>query len=69
MTLVTISPTYRITIPKEIREKFNVEPGQKAIFTTDGKALTIHFERPIQKARGSLKGIEPSVERDEEDRI
>ena len=46
MFLVTISPTYRITIPKEIREKYHLKPGQKVYFETDGKVLTIHFEEP-----------------------
>jgi AbrB family looped-hinge helix DNA binding protein len=46
MTLVTISPTYRITIPREIRDKFNLKPGQKVYFETDGKVLTIYFEEP-----------------------
>jgi AbrB family looped-hinge helix DNA binding protein len=46
MFLATISPTYRLTIPKEIREMFDLKPGQKVYFETDGKVLTIHFEEP-----------------------
>jgi AbrB family looped-hinge helix DNA binding protein len=46
-TLVTITQTYRITIPKEIREKYSLKPGQKVYFETDGKVLTIRFEAPL----------------------
>lgn len=49
MTLVTVSSTYRVTLPKEIREKYNLKPGQKAYFETDGKVLTIRFEEPATK--------------------
>jgi len=49
VTLVTITPTYRITIPKEIREQFNLKPGQKVYFETNGKILTIRFGKSIVK--------------------
>lgn len=49
MTLVTIIPTYRSAIPKEVREQFNLKPGQKVYFETNGKVLTIRFEESIVK--------------------
>ncbi len=59
MNLVTISSTYHITIPKEIREKYNLKPGQKVYFETDGKILTIRFEEPgITQTSEFLKNTE-----------
>ena len=48
MTLVTISPTYRITIPREIREKYNFKPGQKVYFETAlGMQLEIDLKNSV----------------------
>ena len=59
MNLVTISPTYHITIPKEIREKYNLKPGQTVYFETDGKGLSIRFEEPsTNKTSEFLKNSE-----------
>lgn len=44
MDQITITPKYRITIPKTIREKYHLKPGQKVRFEVDGKALIVHFE-------------------------
>jgi len=43
MCVVTISSRYQITIPKEIRERFNVKPGQKVLFIPRGKTIEIVF--------------------------
>jgi len=45
MCVITISSRYQITIPKEIRERFNVKPGDKALFIPHGKNLEIVFAR------------------------
>ncbi|MFZ5904313.1 MAG: AbrB/MazE/SpoVT family DNA-binding domain-containing protein [Chloroflexota bacterium] len=43
MYIVTILPNYQITIPKEIREKFDIKPGDKALFISRGKTIEIVF--------------------------
>ena len=43
MNVVTISPKYQITIPKEIRERFEIKPGDKALFIPRGKTIEIVF--------------------------
>jgi len=45
MCIVTISSKYQITIPKEIRERFNVKPGDKALFIPRGKSVEVVFAR------------------------
>ena len=68
MTTVTISPKYQIVIPKEIRQKLKLKPGQKLQVIQIGDRLEFITVKTIKEARGFLKGIDTSIER-EEDRI
>ena len=64
MTTVTISPKYQVVIPKEIREKIKIKPGQKLQVISIGDRLEFIPIRKIKNARGFLKGINTSIERD-----
>ena len=68
MTTVTISPKYQIVIPKEIRQKLKLKPGQKMQIIQVGDRLEFITIKTIKEARGFLKGIDTSIER-EEDRL
>jgi len=66
MAAVTISPKYQIIIPKEIREKLGLSPGQKVeAIMYQGRIELIHA-RPTKKMRGFLKGIDTAIERGED---
>jgi AbrB family looped-hinge helix DNA binding protein len=68
MTSVTVSPKFQVVIPKPIREKLNLSPGQKVqAIAYEGRIELIPL-RPIQEMRGFLKGIDTAVER-EADRL
>ena len=69
MDTVTISPKYQVVIPRAIREKWNVKPGQKVRFIIYGNRLEIVPVRDIKSARGFLKGMGSDIEREEEDRV
>ncbi|OGO75047.1 MAG: AbrB family transcriptional regulator [Chloroflexi bacterium RIFOXYC12_FULL_59_14] len=69
MDAVTISPKYQVVIPRAIREKWNVKPGQKVRFIVYGNRLEIVPVRDIKSARGFLKGMSSNIEREEEDRV
>jgi AbrB family looped-hinge helix DNA binding protein len=69
MDTVTISPKYQVVIPRAIREKWNVKPGQKVRFIIYGNRLEIVPVRDIKSARGFLKGMSSNIEREEEDRV
>lgn len=69
MDTVTISPKYQVVIPRAIREKWNVKPGQKVRFIIYGNRLEIVPVRDIKSARGFLKGMSSDIERDEKDRV
>ena len=69
MDTATISPKYQVVIPRAIREKWNVKPGQKVRFIIYGNRLEIVPVRDIKSARGFLKGMSSDIEREEEDRV
>ena len=57
MKPVTISSKYQVVIHREIREQFGLKPGRKVIFIPDNGSLRVVVVRPIQEARGMLKGM------------
>jgi AbrB family looped-hinge helix DNA binding protein len=68
MTTVTVSPKYQVVIPKEIRQKLKLKPGQKLQILQIGDRIEFIPVRNIREARGFLKGIDTKIER-ERDRI
>jgi AbrB family looped-hinge helix DNA binding protein len=68
MTITTVSSKYQIVIPKEIRERLKIRPGQKLQMIEIGRRIELIPVEPIQNARGFLKGMDTSNYRDEEDR-
>ncbi len=66
---VTVSPKYQVVIPQRARKILHVKPGQKMrVLVYDNQVVFIPV-RPIKQARGSLKGINTDVPRDEADRV
>ncbi len=57
MAVVSISPRYRITIPKEIRDETNLKVGDKISFLRKGDEIIIFKvpEKPLLRMAGSLK--------------
>jgi AbrB family looped-hinge helix DNA binding protein len=64
MSTVTISPKYQVVIPKEIREKLGLLPGQKVRAIAYEGRIELIPERPIREMRGFLKGIDTQVDRE-----
>jgi AbrB family looped-hinge helix DNA binding protein len=69
MDTVTISSKYQIVIPRSIREKWKVKPGQKVRLIVYGNHLEVVPVRDIKEARGFLKGMSSDIQREEEDRV
>lgn len=68
MSTVTVSTKYQIVIPKKFREMLKLRPGQKIqILQYEGRLEFIPI-KPIKSLRGSLKGIDTTIER-EADRL
>ncbi len=68
MTTVTISPKFQVVIPKHIRERLGLHPGQQVQAIEYDDRVEFVPVRPIQSMRGFLAGIDTSVPR-EDDRV
>ena len=64
MTIVKISPKYQIVIPKEIRNKLKLKPGQKMQILQLGERIEFIPLKDIKEARGYLKGIDTNITRE-----
>jgi AbrB family looped-hinge helix DNA binding protein len=62
--VVTISPKFQVVIPRSVRERLNLSPGQKVqALVYDGRVELIPV-RPAKALRGFLKGIDTTLTRD-----
>ncbi|MBI4454824.1 MAG: AbrB/MazE/SpoVT family DNA-binding domain-containing protein [Acidobacteria bacterium] len=68
MSTLTLSPKFQVVIPKAIREKLGLSPGQKIQAILYGNRIELIPLRPITEMRGFLKGIDTTVKR-EVDRV
>jgi AbrB family looped-hinge helix DNA binding protein len=65
---VTISPKYQVVIPKAVREKLGLTPGQKVeALAVDGRVELVPVRSP-RELRGVARGLDSRVER-EGDRV
>lgn len=69
MEAVTISSKYQVVIPREVRNQFNLKPGQKIMFIPYNNTLRVVVVQPIEKARGMLKGMSTTGIREETDEV
>ncbi len=68
METVTVSPKFQVVIPSRIRKSLGVKPGQKVkVFLYNNRIEMVPIT-PIEQARGFLRGIDTTVER-EPDRV
>ena len=68
MKTVTISPKYQVVIPEIIREAMKLKPGEKVhVFQYENRIEYIP-ERKLKDMRGFLRGIDTTIER-EDDRV
>jgi AbrB family looped-hinge helix DNA binding protein len=68
VSTVTISPKYQVVIPKAIREKLRLKPGQKVEAIAYEERIELIPVRSARELRGFLKGIDTAVLR-EQDRV
>jgi AbrB family looped-hinge helix DNA binding protein len=69
LNIVTVSPKFQIVIPRKIRKLLGVKAGQKMMVLAYDNRIVLIPNRPIQEARGSLKGMDSKFESDEADRV
>lgn len=68
MNVVTISPKFQVVIPREIRERLGLTPGQRVRALVYENRVEFIPVRPMKSMRGFLRGIDTTVRR-ERDRL
>jgi AbrB family looped-hinge helix DNA binding protein len=69
MARTRVSPKYQVVIPKEIRERHGLKPGQEMQVISKGGVITLIPDRPLSAFRGALKGMPTSGHREKKDRL
>lgn len=64
-----VSPKYQVVIPKDIREKVGIRPGQEFQVITKGGIISFVPDRPITSMRGFVRGIKTTGFREKKDRF
>lgn len=68
MSTITLSPKYQVVIPRDVREKMKLRPGEKLQVISFDDRIELVPLRPMRSMRGFLKGMNPAFEREREDR-
>ena len=68
MQSVTLSPKFQVVIPRPVRERLHLVPGQKMQVVEYKERVEFIPERDISELRGFVRGIDTSFER-ENDRL
>jgi AbrB family looped-hinge helix DNA binding protein len=69
MTRLKISPKFQIVIPRQIRDRLNLRPGQQiTLFERDG-IITAIPDLPLEKVRGILRGMSQTSLREKQGRL
>ena len=68
MDAVTVSPKYQVVIPRAVRERMHIHPGEKLQVISFDDRIELVPIRPMRKMRGFLKGFDSSFKREERDR-
>ena len=69
MSQTTVSSKYQVVIPKEIRERMQIKPGQKLSVIAKGGVIYLVPVRGLGELRGIAKGADTSNLREKVDRI
>jgi len=63
MVTVTVSPKFQVVIPKAVRERLNIRPGQKLQILQFSDRIEFVLLQNIKNMRGFLKGVNTDVKR------
>jgi len=66
---VTVSPKFQIVIPRELRARLRLRPGQKITLLERDGIITAIPDQPIEKLRGILKGMPATGLREKQERL
>ena len=69
MLSVTISPKYQVSIPRQIRERHNIKPGERFIMMSVGDHIEMIPEKKIEDMRGVLSSMDSNYGREKSERV
>jgi AbrB family looped-hinge helix DNA binding protein len=68
MARTRVSPKYEVVIPKEVRERHKLKPGQEMQVISKGAVITLIPDRPLAAFRSVLRGMSTEGHREKKDR-
>ena len=63
---VNIAPKFQVVIPRSVRERLNLTPGQQVQAIPYENRIEFMLLRPARELRGSLEGMSTDLVRDED---
>jgi AbrB family looped-hinge helix DNA binding protein len=66
MEQVTISPKFQVVIPRSIRERLKLWPGQQVQLVPFDDRIELIPLRPARELRGSLRGMSTDLIREQD---
>ena len=69
MPTSSISSKYQIVIPKAVREKLRLHPGQRLQVLEGKGVITLVPEVPLKSLKGFVKGVDKAGLREKKDRM
>jgi len=69
MDTVTVSEKFQVVIPKDVRKRLNLKPGEKIVVIEKGGTINMIPVGDIRKSRGIAKGVTTEDLRDESERF
>jgi len=69
MTSLTVSSSFQIVIPARMRKSLGIRPGAKLHAIEYEGRIALYPVKPMESARGFLRGIQSDVPRDADDLI
>jgi AbrB family looped-hinge helix DNA binding protein len=69
MAKTTVSSKYQIVIPKDVRSRTEVRPGQVYQVIAKGDVISLVPEKPISAMRGFVRGVKTTGFREKKDRV
>ena len=69
MDEVTVSSKYQVVIPKRVRERMGLKPGQKLMVIAKHGIISLVPVRELDELQGFVKGINTDGYREKVDRL
>lgn len=66
MPTVKVSPKFQVVIPLKVRERLHITPGQEVEVLLYNNRIELVPVKPMRQMRGFLRGIDTSLEREQD---